>query len=272
MIKKFADKTPIVFSLVTTIFVLAVVSIAQFSFAALFGVDMTNPVHNANFFTSSIITKIIFSAVVMLILVALKMSYVNNPLKGRFFKGLGLGWLCYIGMILTFVLFFDFSSAGSIEQSKWLLLIPIFIETLLAGVSEELMCRGILYNVINNKYKNVHVAVLLSSAVFGIVHFVNLVNQSFADTVLQVLFAFCGGVFFAAIYARCKTVWPGVLLHGLENFAHYAGNTLTPFKIVNENWLAIFMIVYAVALICFGLFLIRKKKMAECSEGCLKIN
>ena len=266
MIKKFADKTPIVFSFVITIVVLVVFSAAQFGFAALFGVDMTNPVQDVNFFTASIIAKIVFSVFVMLILIALKMSYVNNPLKRGLFKGLGLGWLCYIGIILTFVLFFDFSSVGSIEHSKWLLLVPIFIETLLAGVSEELMCRGILYNVINNKYKNVHTAVLLSSAVFGVVHFVNLVNQSFADTALQVLFAFCGGVFFAAVYARCKTVWPGVVLHGLENFANYAGKTLTPFKIVNQNSLAIFMLVYAFALICFGLFLIRKKKMAEIME------
>ena len=263
MIKKFADKTPIVFSFVATIAILAVVSIAQFGFAALFGVDMTNPVYDVNFFTASIITKIVFSVAVMLILIALKMSDVNNPLQKGFFKGLGLGWFWLIGILLNFVLFFDFSRANTIEQSKWLLLVPIFIETLLAGVSEELMCRGVLYNVINNKYKNVHAAVLLSSAVFGVVHFVNLVNQSFVDTVLQVLFAFGGGVFFAAVYARCKTVWVGVVLHGLTNFADYAAKVLTPSKIVNENLITILMTVYTVALLCVGLFLIRKKKMAE---------
>lgn len=267
MIKKFADKTPIVFSFVTTIVILIVFSTAQFSFAALFGIDMTNPVQDINFFTASILAKIVFSVIVMLILVALKMSSVSNPLKKGFFKGLSLGWFCFVGIILNFVLFFDFSSAGSIEQSKWLLLIPVFIETLLAGVSEELMCRGILYNVINNKYKNVHAAVLLSSAVFGLVHFVNLITgQSFADTMLQVLFAFGGGVFFAAVYARCKTVWAGVMLHGLNNFALYAAKVLTPDKIANENLIAILMPVYTAALICVGLFLIRKKKMAEIAE------
>ena len=266
MIKKFADKTPIVFSFVVTIAVLVVFSVAQFGFAALFGVSMTNPVYDINFFTASIIAKVVFSIIVMLILVALKMPSVNNPLQKGFIKGLGLGWFWFVGILVNFVLFFDFSSVFAIEQSKWLLLVPVFIETLLAGVSEELMCRGILYNVINNKYKNVHAAVLLSSAIFGVVHFVNLVNQSFADTALQVLFAFGGGVFLAAVYARCKTVWAGVALHGLTNFASYTANILTPAKIVDERLIAILDPVYTVALVCVGLFLIRKSKIAEIAD------
>jgi len=268
MIKKFADKTPVVFSFAVTIFVLVVYSIAQFGFAALFGVDMTTSaqdnIHNINFLTASILAKIVFSALVMLILVMLKLSFVNNPFKKGFLKGLGLGWFVIICIILNFTFFFDFSSKiSSIEQSKWLLLIPIFFETLLAGVSEELMCRGILYNIINNKYKKAHAAVLLSSAVFGVVHFVNLVNTSFAETAMDVLFAFGFGVLTAAVYARCKTVWPGVLLHGLYNFAGYAAVNLAFTETTYEKTLVIINVVQAVASICIGLFLIRKKKMAE---------
>ena len=272
MIRKFADKTPIIFSFAVTIFVLAVFSIAQFGFAALFGVDMTTPIQdsirNIYFFTASILAKIVFSVLVMLILFMLKMSYVNNPLGKGFFKGLCLGWFIYIGILLNFIFHFDFSTKiGSIEQGQWLLLIPIFFETLLAGVSEELMCRGILYNVINNKYKNVHVAVLLSSAVFGVVHFVNLINSSFAETAMQVLFASSFGVLLAAIYARCKTVWPGVLLHGLYNFAAYAAGNLAFAENVDINIYIVITAVQIVASICIGLFLIRKKKMNENSKG-----
>ena|GEM_PF-5660401 len=258
MIKKFADKTPIIFSFITTILVLVMFSITQFGFASLFGVDITNPVPNVNTFTASMLVEIVFSGLVMLILVMLKMSSVNNPFKKGFFKGLGLGWFFFLGAILYFALGFDFSQAGSIEKSKWLLLIPFFFVTLLTGVFEELMCRGILYNVINNKYK-VHTAVLLSAAVFGVVHFVNLVSKPFAETAVQVLFAFGGGVFFAAVYARCKTVWAGVLLHGLFNFAEKAAATLAPVENVNEK-LIIFEVIFAAAAICIGLYLIRKSK------------
>ena len=122
MIKKFADKTPVVFSFAVTIFVLVVYSIAQFGFAALFGVDMTTSaqdnIHNINFLTASILAKIVFSALVMLILVMLKLSFVNNPFKKGFLKGLGLGWFVIICIILNFTFFFDFSSTiSSIEQS-----------------------------------------------------------------------------------------------------------------------------------------------------------
>lgn len=270
MIKKFADKTPILFSFVTTIVILIVLAAAQFGFAALFGVDMTNSIYDniqdINFLTASILAKIIFSALVMRILVALKMSSVNNPFQKGFFKGLGLGWFIMLGIILNFALNFDFSKAGPIEKSKWLLLIPMFIEALLAGVSEELLCRGILYNVINNKYKNVHAAVLLSSAVFGAGHFVGLVSASFTETVLSVLFAFGGGVLAAAIYARCKTVWAGVLLHGLNNFAVYAAVTLAFAENVDKKTNLMITVVQSVVSICIGLFLIRKKKMAEIAD------
>ena len=112
MIKKFADKTPIIFSFVVTIFVLVVFSIAQFGFAALFGIDMTTPtqdnIQNVNFFLSSILAKVVFSGLVMLILVMLKMSSVNNPFKKGFFKGLGLGWFFILFAIVSFALEFDF--------------------------------------------------------------------------------------------------------------------------------------------------------------------
>ena len=261
VIKKFADKTPIIFSFVTTILVLVLFSIAQFGFAALFGVDVTNPAPDANAFTAEILVEIVFSGLAMLILVLLKMSSVNKPFKKGVVKGLGLGWFFILAAILIFALGFDFSKAGAIEKDKWLLLIPFFFTTFLTGVFEELLCRGVLYNVINNKYK-VHTAVLLSAAVFGVVHFINLISQSFAETAVQVLFAFGGGVLFAAVYARCKTVWAGVLLHGLCNFADSAAAALAPAENAYERLMA-FEVVFAIAAICIGLYLIRKSKMAD---------
>ena len=265
MIKKFADKTPIIFSFVTIILVLVVFSIAQFGFAALFGVDVRNPAPDVNAFTAEILVEIVFSGLVMLILVMLKMSSVNNPFKKGVVKGLGLGWFLFLAAILSFTLGFDFSKAGSIGKSKWLFLIPIFFINLLTGVFEELLCRGVLYNVINNKYK-VHTAVLLSAAVFGVVHFINLISNSFAETVVQVLFAFGGGVLFAAVYARCKTVWAGVLLHGFYNFAEKAAAILAPVENAYEKRI-VFEVIFTVAAICSGLYLIRKSKAADISPA-----
>ena len=261
MIRKLADRTPIIFSLVTTILVIVVFSIAQFGFAALFGVDVTNPAQNVNTFTATFLVEIVFSGLVMIILVMLKMSSVNNPFKKGVAKGLGLGWFVFLTALLNFTLGFDFSKAGSIEKSKWLLLIPYFITTLLTGVFEELMCRGILYNVINIKYK-VHAAVLISASVFGVAHFLNLISQSFTETAVQVLFAFGGGVLFAAIYARCKTVWAGVLLHGFYNFAEKAAATLAPVENAYER-LIVLEVIFAVVAICIGLYLIRKSKTTD---------
>jgi len=266
MIKRFASGRPILFSVIVFIVnaVVAVLSVALFT--SLFGLDMTSLEDTALDFSGlsvQILSKAVLSAVIILILVTLGMKSEIIPARKGIGIGLLLGWFVIGLAIVQFAFTFDFKNVGSVETNKFLLLLPLVVGTLLIGVSEEFLCRGIFYNVIFNKYRNVHVAVFVSSAIFGAGHLLNLiVGASLDETLLQVLYAFAFGVLVAAIYARCKNIWAVVLLHALFDFFGYAPEVLTPayaskMALTDTNTMII-VVVASVVAICLGLFLIRK--------------
>ena len=273
MIKKIADKRPILFSVIVFIVNAIVAVLTMVLFTSLFGLDIAN-LENTEFdfntLTALTLSKVVLSAVLIIILVALKMKSEIKPFRKGIGKGLLLGWFFILFGILQFTYLYDFSNAGSVEPSKLLLLLPLAVYTLFIGVSEEFLCRGIFYNVIFNKYRNVHAAVLISSAVFGIMHLSNLLGGAPLDeTLLQVFYAFAFGVLFAAVYVRCKNIWAVVLLHAFFDFCSSAPEILTPVVALEINSTdtnsLIVIAVVSVAAVCIGLFLIRKSKMADIS-------
>ena len=239
---------------------------SMFLFAVIFNVDLINIEFTIKFYATSVLGKIVLTVFTIFILVAFKMQSVMKPMSKGLIKGFVLGWFFIFGGILLFFGNLDLSRIGSIEQGKWLLLLFLAIETLLAGISEEFLCRGFLYNIIFNRFKNVKKTVFISSFIFGIIHLINLIHQPIISTLVQVVYAFAFGVLFAAIYVRCKNIWVVVLLHGFWNFCVSAApQVLTPPDVIAENGIAaqIPLFVLSAFTVCLGLFLIRKKKITD---------
>ena len=89
-----------------------------------------------------------------------------------------------------------------------------FTSVVLAGVVEETTFRGILLTRLLPR--GPWTAVLLSSALFGLLHVANLVLGSPWQTVLlQVTFAAMAGTGYAAMRMRTGSLWPPVVLHAL---------------------------------------------------------
>ena len=270
MIKKLADKYTIVFSFVVTLVIMATFLASMFLFASIFNVDLTNVEPTTNFFTTSILGKIVFAALTIFLLIKVKMQSVMRLSSKGLLKGFALGWFPILLGVLVFLMKFDFSKIGSIEQNKWVLLLFLAGEMLLTGITEEFLCRGLLYNTVFNKYNNVKIAVLFSSAIFGVVHLICLIYQPLIVTLVTVVFAFAGGVLFAAIYARCKNIWVVVLIHAFWDIAMGAAGILTPSDTISTNVASgttaeiiaqAPSLVVAILFVCLGMFLIRKKKL-----------
>ncbi|MEJ6398158.1 CPBP family intramembrane glutamic endopeptidase [Yoonia sp. 208BN28-4] len=84
---------------------------------------------------------------------------------------------------------------------------------------EETIFRGILMHGLRSRF-GPFAALLLSSVIFGIFHFSNvLAGQDFAFTVFQVLNAFALGLVFGAVYLQTNSLWPPIILHFLWNAA-----------------------------------------------------
>lgn len=95
-------------------------------------------------------------------------------------------------------------------------IISMFVIALMAGVIEELLFRGLLFNSLSSFfYHNKNrflIAGLISSILFGCMHLINLTHQPLQSTVGQVIFAFTTGIIL--IYLRLLSnniVWCMVL-------------------------------------------------------------
>jgi membrane protease YdiL (CAAX protease family) len=99
---------------------------------------------------------------------------------------------------LPFLLPEDISTAGMI--------IMVILVGLIVPFAEELFFRGILYQWMRDRF-GIWIGVIGSSLLFGIVHGEIAIGTA----------AFVLGVILAAVYERSHSLWPGVIVHALNN-------------------------------------------------------
>lgn len=95
----------------------------------------------------------------------------------------------------------------------------ILINTLLVGVSEELMFRGILYHGAASRY-SLWASVAITAVVFGGIHALNgFLTGDFAAAVAQALQAMLFGVWLLALRLRQGSIIPAMIIHWLWDFS-----------------------------------------------------
>lgn len=95
----------------------------------------------------------------------------------------------------------------------------VLINTLLVGVSEELMFRGIMFWTALPRF-NIWSAIWITSLLFGGVHTLNALMTG--DTIAgvgQAMQATLFGVWITAIRLRTRSILPAMLIHGLWDFS-----------------------------------------------------
>jgi hypothetical protein len=208
----------------------------------------------------------------LIFLVLLKISQVNHlqqflGLNQRFKnKYLLAGPLLFIsiGVVITSPLFRDIP----------LFLILLFVmENLLAGFTEEMCVRGLMFPLIvkanNNRRQIILISALLSSIIFGLLHYSNLKNQpgNFEGITSQVVFGFAIGMYFCGLLLRTENILVPAVMHGLFNITFGPKNImLTPVSNISDqretqffDWSSFVSTSIVFLLILFiGIFMIRK--------------
>ena len=191
--------------------------------------------------------------------------------------GLGQGFL--IGLYLVIIGFYslivttimaDKSKINPIWQIAIFAITMIFI-----GTCEEFLFRGVISNLLFNKYgktiPGVWFAVIMTGVIFGCMHLFNALSPevSFYSALIQGLVAGVLGMVLTAIYFRCRNIWVVVILHAFIDFAAlftsgvFGTNTLDG-SIGTYSALQLFGILpYIIVL----LVLLRKNKMKEILEN-----
>ena len=101
-------------------------------------------------------------------------------------------------------------------------LLLVLLNSLLVGLSEELMFRGVLLQGFRGLLA-LWPAVLLTSLMFGAVHSLNVfVTGDLGPALIQSVAAFLSGLFFIALRLRTGSLWPPILVHGLWDFTTFS--------------------------------------------------
>jgi membrane protease YdiL (CAAX protease family) len=114
---------------------------------------------------------------------------------------------------LLFILFSDLPPTKS--------LMILIINTLIIGISEELMFRGILFHGASSSF-GIWRAVWITSIIFSVVHVTNgFITENFVASIMQAFFAFVLGFHLAALRVRLGTIIPCVIIHWIWDFLAY---------------------------------------------------
>ena len=200
-----------------------------------------------------------------------RMSSILKGSAKSFLSGMAISWPVFIYCIAVFFATYipaDKSELISLNIGQWSLFIVLM---LLIGLYEEILCRGILLELMLRKWgntrKGIFVSAFLSSFIFGLAHLVNLVGAAnlLIATIAQVLYATMFGIFFAAVYLRSRNIWVVVILHAV--FDGFAMIVEARMPIVPQDnttpGFAVFSVVIFIPLCLYGLFLIRKTKFTS---------
>lgn len=150
----------------------------------------------------------------------------------------------------------------------FLFIISVFI----VGFAEELLFRGIILPLFITYFKDqkavLYLSVILSSSIFGIVHYINIFKEpdNFWGITHQVFFALSIGVFFGGLMLRTNSIIIPSLFHGFVNFSFGAGDLKQKdIQIITEkitegvNWNSIIpTTIFFIFIFLGGIYMIKK--------------
>lgn len=158
-----------------------------------------------------------------------------------------------------------------------LILVLYSFAFLSTGFFEEILFRGIIFTLINNKLSSrkhgFYLSLFISSFLFGAAHITNFLKGTvpFSNFINQLIYAAVIGVLFTALYLRCNTLWFPIVIHGLIDvtgcteyllitskelyFQSLVQSAITYDKIISTLLLFIPFLIWA-------LFLLRKSKIS----------
>lgn len=191
--------------------------------------------------------------------------------KENFFKGLITGGFLFVVTLCNFLLLLvEYSEYPVIVPPLYVIMI-VAMEQISVGIFEEFLFRGLILNTFLEKMKNHQlkgkiIAIILSSVLFGLTHFLNLFEHPnmIYTSLVEVCFATFTGIFLGALYLRSKNIWVVVFYHTLVDLV--SDFTIIFYKIpvtAMEDMIfteAMLNILVNTIFIFAGIFLARKLK------------
>lgn len=148
------------------------------------------------------------------------------------------------GLLLLFLLLFV--SFTGLPPTR--ILIILIINTLMIGISEELMFRGILFHGASSSF-GIWRAVWITTIIFGADHMLNgFITGDFNASIIQAFSALTFGFSMAALRVRLDTIIPVIIFHWVWDFLTYLTNPIGNMLMFN----------FQLLLFYYGIWLLQK--------------
>ncbi|MCR5524101.1 MAG: CPBP family intramembrane metalloprotease [Lactobacillus sp.] len=189
--------------------------------ASYYGITVTT----SNVWFTSLITTGCLGAIAYLIVIikAFASWHLQTPLSFAKYH-VKVNWgviLVYLLLVLLF-LYSNLAGYQELRMKSGLQLWQDYLTSLESGIGEETLCRFAILTLLmiicrHSKWK-VPLVIFTSSLIFGLLHFINLIDQSWSLTVYQFCFTTILGIFFALIFLYTGRLWLVMVIHFVMDF------------------------------------------------------
>ena len=151
---------------------------------------------------------------------SLKLLVVFLPCIVILFSSWLLASFIYNHLVLGWDLFYFISvlldTSRALPPRNWA------IVTAIGSIFEEIVLRGIFITMLLDKKYSERESIGLSAGVFGVIHFMNLLNGSLTTVLLagvlaQVLYTTSYGLFYGYLFIKTRNLIPNMVLHYVGN-------------------------------------------------------
>ena len=200
---------------------------------------------------SQIVPALVIAPIFLFIVVAYFNRWQESGLKWvDNNRSLLLLWLPALAIIINLALGLPANTTGG------RVLLIVLVNTLLVGISEELMFRGILLHGARSRYR-FWTAILIVTVLFGLIHALNgFITGDFGAALFQSVTAFSSGFMFMGLRLRQNSLFPVMLIHGLWDFSVFSAGQAT-------MAIALVSIAFVITFFFYGLWLLRGYRHAE---------
>lgn len=132
----------------------------------------------------------------------------------NFGKNFGIGLLVGFGLLSASILIMYILGYYGIESVNPIyLVIPTLGMAISSGITEEILLRGVLFRIIEEKLGS-YIALAITALIFGLIHIWNPNSSLYASLCI----AFEAGILLAAAYILTKNLWFPIGIHFMWNF------------------------------------------------------
>ena len=181
---------------------------------------------------------------------------VLNPIKKPFFKGLAFCLPAYVVAINNFPFSSVIKGDATIDSTVGKIIL-LAVECLAVALFEEMAFRGVIFLGFAEKRREsrlgLFISIILSSAVFGAVHLLNLFTSSPIAVLMQIGYSFLIGGMCSVVLIKTANIWHCVAVHAIFNFS----GAVVPTFGVGKIWDSFTIIITAlIAVLTFAYMLV----------------